>query len=140
MVLFFCREDGENYMVRVHRESDGRWGYYNSSYFFEALDAMRDGNPASEWRLDPGADPPTGAAPRLRVLVTESHCASGRTAEGRIEPPDVFYVRDEVRLVAYVTRLRGTQTCPGNPPTPAVFVLPEPIGDRRLVDGGQYRI
>ena len=138
--LFFCEEDGDNYIVRVRRDRRGRWSYYNSSYYFEALHAMRDGNRASSWCIDPQAEPSGPAHARLRVLVTEMHCASGRNAEGRIESPDIFYGEDEVRIVAYVTALSGAQTCPGNPPTPAVFILPEPVGDRRLVDAGEYRL
>ena len=42
--------------------------------------------------------------------------------------------------MAYVTPLPGSQKCPGNPQTPAVFVLPEPIGERRAVDAGEYRL
>jgi hypothetical protein len=61
-------------------------------------------------------------------------------AEGRVEQPDVFYREDEIRIVAYVTALPGMQTCPGNPSTPAVFVLPEPIGARRIVDAGEFPV
>jgi hypothetical protein len=131
-------EPPERHLVRVVREPDGTWRWATSSHYVESFDAIRDGNPASDWRLDPAADPPGPSDTELRVLVTECHCASGRTAEGRIEPPDVYYTADEVRIVAYVTRLRGTQRCPGNPPTPAIFVLPEPIGERRLVDAGTF--
>jgi hypothetical protein len=139
-VLFACEEDGEHYLVRVERTPGGNWEWAESAYFFESFQAIRDGNPASEWCVDPAADPPSPADTELQVYVTETHCASGRSAEGRIERPDIFYSGPEVRIVAYVTRLRGTQTCPGNPPTPAVFVLPESIGDRRLVDAGTYEL
>jgi hypothetical protein len=138
--LFYSEDRGERFLVRVKRDRRGRWEYYNSAYFFESLRAIRDGNEASDWQLDPSAPSPAAADSKLRVLVTEIHCASGRSAEGRIEPADVFYSDDEVRIVAYVTALPGPQNCPGNPQTPAVFVLPEPIGERRLVDAGQYRL
>jgi hypothetical protein len=139
-VLFACEEDGEHYLVRVERRRGGTWEYAESRYYFESFQAIRDGNPASSWCLDPAADPPGPTDIELRVLVTEVHCASGRDAVGRIERPDVLYSAEEVRIVAYVTPLPGTQKCPGNPPTPAVFVLPEPLGDRRLVDAGEYRL
>jgi hypothetical protein len=147
-VLYMCDEsfedeDGEgieHHLVSVKRARDGSWEWSTSSHYFESFDVIRDGNPASEWRLDPSADPPGPDDTELQVLVTECHCASGQSAEGRIEQPDVFYGDDEIRIVAYVTALGGSQRCPGNPPTPAVFVLPEPIGGRRLVDAGRFEI
>jgi hypothetical protein len=147
-VLYACEEEFEEvdeveverHLVRVKRARDGTWKRSVSSHYFESFDAFREGNYASSWRLDPLADPLAPADTELRVLVTERHCASGRSAEGRIEPPDVFYGADEVRIVAYVTALPGSQRCPGNPPTPAVFVLPDPVGERRLVDAGQFPV
>jgi hypothetical protein len=145
-VLYACEEEFEDedeverHLVRVKRGRDGAWVWSESAHYFESFDAFREGNSASSWRLDPSADPPAPADTELRVLVTECHCASGRSAEGRVEPPDVFYGADEVRIVAYVTALPGTQRCPGNPPTPAVFVLPDPVGERRLVDAGQFPV
>jgi hypothetical protein len=139
-VLFGCEEDGEHYLVRVQQARNGSWERGTSSYFFESHQATRDGNPASRWRLDAASHPTPPNGTELHVLVTECHCASGRSAEGRIESPDVFYTDDEVRIVAYVTELRGPQRCPGNPATPAIFVLPEPVAERRLVDAGEYRL
>ena len=143
-VLYACEEafedEVERHLVRVERGRNGTWEWSESAHAFESFDAFREGNYASSWRLDPSADPPAPADTELRVLVTERHCASGRTAEGRIEPPDAFYGDDEIRVVAYVTALPGIHTCPGNPPTPAVFVLPDPVGERRLVDAGQFRV
>lgn len=143
-VLYECEEeleDGEEperHLVLIVRKRDGAWKWKNSSHYFESFDAIRNGNPASEWRLDPAAATPGPDDTELCVLVTECHCASGRSAEGRIEPPDVFYADAKIRIVAYVTALPGSQRCPGNPSTPAIFVLPEPIGERELVDAGRY--
>jgi hypothetical protein len=131
-------DEVERHLVRVERGRSGTWAWAESAHFFESFDAIRDGNPASAWRLDPAAGPPGPEETELHVLVTERHCASGRNAEGRVERPDVFYREDEIRIVAYVTALPGMQTCPGNPSTPAVFVLPEPIGARRIVDAGEF--
>jgi hypothetical protein len=137
--VLFQRGDAEyQELVEVERTSSGEWEWVGSAYKEGPFHAVRDRNEASAWRLDPAADPPAASSTSLDVLVTEIHCASGRSAEGRIEAPDVYLSDSQVRLVAYVTRLRGSQKCPGNPETPAVFVLPEPLGERELVDAGNY--
>jgi hypothetical protein len=137
-VLFACGELDEYHLVRVTRDSSGRWEWEESSHYVSEFQAIRGNNPASSWRLDPAADPPTAASTELRVLVTEIHCASALSAVGRVERPDAFYGETDVRIVAYVTALRGSQTCPGNPETPAMIVLPKAIGERHLIDGGTY--
>jgi hypothetical protein len=71
----------------------------------------------------------------LDVLVLEQECAGGETAEGRIRAPDIR-ADDALVVVAFVVEVRTDPlTCPDNPPTPAVLELPEPLGDRALLDG-----
>jgi hypothetical protein len=136
--LFAWGELDECDLVLVERDSSGRWEWARSAHGVSAFQAIRANNPASSWRLDPAADSPTPASTELRTLVTEIHCASGQSAVRRVEPPDAFYGEADIRIVAYVTRLPGVQRCPGNPETPAVIVLPKPIGDRLLIDAGTY--
>ena len=50
--------------------------------------------------------------------------------------PLVHYGRRAITVMYYGRPLRGAQTCPGHPPTPAFLVLDEPLGGRRLRDGG----
>lgn len=41
-------------------------------------------------------------------------------------------------IVTFAIRHRpGGQDCPGHGPTPFVFQLPEPLGNRTLYDGGE---
>jgi hypothetical protein len=80
------------------------------------------------------ASMPSPDARTLEVLVHERACASGQTAEGRVEVVRLDETADEVRLVIGVHGLDGAQTCPGNPPTPFTVVLSEPLGDREVVD------
>jgi hypothetical protein len=80
------------------------------------------------------ASMPSPDADRLEVLVHERACASGQTAEGRVELVTLDETADEVRLVIGVRGLDGEQTCPSNPPTPFTVELSEPLGDREVVD------
>lgn len=69
------------------------------------------------------------------VLVEETACASGRTAEGRIDPPTIEW-SDRVAIVTIAVRpAPGNQTCPSNPTTPFTVELPGPLGWRTLLDG-----
>lgn len=69
---------------------------------------------------------------RVPILVNEMECASGRSAEGRIEVA-VDYRPDEVEFDVGVRPLGGDQTCPSNPNTPHTVDLNEPLGDRSIV-------
>lgn len=91
--------------------------------------------PASWW-LDPKALAPTPNATSIAALVLEESCASGTTAEGRVELPAIEVTETSVIVTFSVRQQPGGQDCQGNPPTPFVFELPEPLGNRTLYDGG----
>ena len=96
---------------------------------------VRDGETASSWRLRPG----TLVTPErrvFRILVTETACASGQSAAGRVEEPLVFREQARVQVAMFVRPLYGPATCPSNPPTPYTLRLDRPLGDRTLADGG----
>lgn len=85
------------------------------------------------WRLD---GPLNRSATQLALSVMELSCASGLTADGRIEPAQVIY-GDEQVVIAIHVRTRGADNgCPSNPETPFTVQLQEPVGRRALVDGG----
>lgn len=92
----------------------------------------------AQWAIDPAARL-TPEATEIPLLVGEVSCASGRSAEGRIDV-DVEYGEDVVVITARVRPLPGGQECPGNPPTPFVVSLDEPLGDRELVNGAEDEI
>lgn len=88
------------------------------------------------WALDPAAD--IGAeTTEFTAWVTERACASGRSSADRIGGPDIQTSDDTVTVTFGVVPLGGNQACPGNPPTAVMVRLPEPLGDRRLIDGGR---
>jgi hypothetical protein len=80
------------------------------------------------------ATEPRPDATVLELLVLERACASGRTAEGRVELVELEETADEIRLRVGVRPQPGEQECPGHPPTPFTVELAEPLGDRRILD------
>jgi hypothetical protein len=63
--------------------------------------------------------------------VNESECASGRSADGRIEG-DVTYEAEAVHLEVAVRRLSGGQDFQSNPDTEYVVQLDEQLGNRTV--------
>jgi hypothetical protein len=72
----------------------------------------------------------------FRILVTETACASGQSAAGRVEEPLLIREQARVQVAMFVRPLDGPATCPSNPPTPYTLRLDRPLGDRTLADGG----
>ncbi len=68
----------------------------------------------------------------------ERECASGQPATGRIANPIVDYDESAITITVPVRPVTGGANCPGNPWTPFVLELDEPIGDRVLLDGGPW--
>jgi hypothetical protein len=104
------------------------------------LRAVRDGIRASSWRLDPSFEP-GGDQQELRILVTERTMASGTPAAGRLLPPDLHLGEHRVVLRVYVRPIEGyvgRAGKPGKHETPVIVWLPEPLGDRQLLDGALY--
>lgn len=69
------------------------------------------------------------------VLVTELACNSGEDARGRVQEPAVIRSADSVTVIFTVVARPGGHECPSNPATPFRLALPEPLGDRVLLDG-----
>ncbi len=87
------------------------------------------------WWVDPTTTP-LATATTIRALVREAACAGGKTPENRVEPPQID-VTNAAITIAFEVRLRpGVQDCQGNPPFPVTIKLPEPLGNRPLLDGG----
>ncbi len=91
----------------------------------------------ARWLPDPKHPLPAVATRAFTALVKESACASGQTSVGRVIGP-VISVDAEQVLVAFAVRQLpdGFQTCQGNPSTPVLVDLGQPLGDRALIDAG----
>jgi hypothetical protein len=98
--------------------------------------ALPGGYGPASWALDPAYPAPTSSSTELHVLVWELACSGGRPATGRMSVPVVHVSATTVTITLGVRPLRGFQDCPLGPGTPAIIRLPEPLGDRQLLDGG----
>jgi hypothetical protein len=89
------------------------------------------------WNIVPGQeiDSTTQA---FMIDVTESACASGKSSADRLRTPIIVYEPDRVVVTFAVDPLPDgdAQDCQGNPPTRVRVELAEPLGDRKLFDGG----
>jgi hypothetical protein len=95
---------------------------------------------SSVWRVDEES-PPTPGSSTFPIEVLERNCASGRPAEGRIADPIVEYGEDAITITVPVHPVDASVVkClwHGNPWTPFVLELDEPVGGRLLLDGGPW--
>ena len=100
--------------------------------------ALPDGVSRADWRLDPGFPRPDASDRQIHVLLTERACASGEPPKGRVEPPIVVPTERAIVVSIRVRSRPGAQFCPGNPEFALAVDLPEPLGQRLLLDGGVY--
>jgi hypothetical protein len=89
-----------------------------------------------EWRLDPETAEPTAESTRVSVILQERECVSGQEIGDRLVGPQIVMTGTKV-FVAFTAK--GPEgdffDCQGNPQVPFVVELPEPIGDRELMEG-----
>ena len=123
---------GSSYGLMTFERRRGRWTWSQSGGCGPR--AWRDGLEADAWKVE---TQPAPDARQVSVLVSENHCASGRDATGRILPPWVHYGEKAITVTFHVRPVEGGALCPGNPDTPFVLELDEPVGGRTLVDGGR---
>ena len=120
------------------RMEDGSWNWAGAHsggpcpLFYATPEGL---NPV-DWRFDPAVPAPEPTSTSLRVLATERSCVDGREIGDRLLGPQVVMTADEVR-VAFAAKPPPGQdfTCPGNPEIPLTVELPEPLGDRIVVEG-----
>lgn len=84
--------------------------------------------------LDPAALPDP-ADTRIRLLVTEAGCTSGREMGDALRGPQVIETDDAVLVAFAVVPYVGMADCPGNPDVHATVELSRPLGDRALLHG-----
>jgi len=99
---------------------------------------LAEGLGAAEWAFDPAKPKPGPATQVFDALVTELSCNSGQPADGRVVGPQIVSSA-ETFLVIFAVRPRpGGQDCQANPSTRVRVDLGEPLGDRKLLDGGRF--
>jgi hypothetical protein len=88
-----------------------------------------------DWRLDPEAQLDTNAT-TVTVLVTERTCVGGQEVGDRLLDPQVVLTEDALRIAFAAQPPNGDLfTCQGNPETRVTVDLPEPLGDREIIEG-----
>jgi hypothetical protein len=128
--------DPPSTFVTMSLEGD-RWrlGTMSASEPCEPHRAVPDGLEEVRWWLDPTHVAPGPDDTELHVLVSGTACSGGEPVNERLIGPQVEVTDDEVLVAFAATPLpNGAYTCPGNPPTPVVVTLDEPVGDRTVVD------
>lgn len=120
--------------VRFERR-DGAWKWANSSATCDLRVVPPPGLASGQWVP---AAPVRPGDTAFVANVYERSCAGGRSPEGRVQPPEVEYTATAVVVTFFVRPPGGAQTCPGAPPAPYEVALREPLGDRKLLDGGTY--
>lgn len=95
-----------------------------------------DGLSLATWVLDPDLPAPDASTTQVTALVTERACTGATPMAGRLQPPRITSSDTAVIVVFAAVPLKGDMfTCPGNPSTRVNFELPDPLGDRQLLDG-----
>ena len=74
----------------------------------------------------------TRTSTRLELEVTRAECSGGKT--GTILQPEVSLGPSDIVIRAAAEPLSGPQICPGNDSVTVTVTLPEPVGDRQLID------
>jgi LmbE family N-acetylglucosaminyl deacetylase len=92
---------------------------------------------ASSWRVDPNFEP-VATDTELRILVTEQRRSGGKRAEGRLLEPELYIGEQELILTMFVSPLPVVAIQGANPETPVRIQLPEPVGERAVLDGALY--
>jgi hypothetical protein len=92
--------------------------------------------PLATWTFDQNEEIGP-ATTEFTAWVTERDCASGQPSADRIHGPDIQTSDSAVVVTFRVRPLGGFQQCPSNPASPIIVRLPQPLGDRPLLDGGR---
>lgn len=89
-----------------------------------------------DWRLDPTGQALTSESTEVSVILNERPCVSGSEIGDRLLDPQIVMTEAQVFMAFAAEPPPGDAfDCPGNPDTPHVVELPEPLGDRELMEG-----
>jgi hypothetical protein len=118
---------------------DGAWMWSGSSMQGDPCDlqfTVGEGLNTVQWRLDPAAPPPGPDDRHVAVILNESECVSGQPIGERLVGPQVVMTDTNIHIAFAANPPPGDAfDCQGNPDTPFTVELPQPIGDRVIVEG-----
>ena len=92
--------------------------------------------PDSSW-AEVSADAVAPDATEVAVTVMERQCTGARDPLPHLDGP-AFVVDDAAITVYWTSNPPEAAECPGNPSVPTTLTLPEPLGDRVLLDGSRW--
>ncbi len=110
--------------------------------------SWRASNGGNCWQLAPvlpldsswaevSADAVAPDATEVAVTVMERRCTGARDPLPHLDEP-AFVVDDEAITVYWTSNPPDAAECPSNPSVPTTLTLPEPLGDRVLLDGSRW--
>ncbi len=122
-------------MVSV-RQDRGSWKVTDGGWC-DARRVLGPGINPTAWELLPGETTDPGTTGFV-ALVTELGCTSGKPVAGRIAGPEIRSMTDTVTVTFGVRAIdgRSPSTCQDTLPSRVEVTLPEPLGPRKLLDGG----
>jgi hypothetical protein len=134
MVKYLARGgDGPGLGIVTVVRRDGQWTFDRSGRC-ELLPEIREGLDLAMFRVAPGQQL-TPEITDVEVLVQELACNSGQDARARVRVDRILPGDSSVIVVIATVPRGGAQDCQNNPETPFLLELPEPLGDRVLLDG-----
>lgn len=136
ILLVHDSEKGLSFM-EVERDSDAwRWSGSQTGGPCPLQFQIPQSLNAVDWTLDPNGRPPSADSVEIDVLMTERECVSGQAIGDRLLEPEVVMTEDTVRIALAAEPPPGDAfDCQGNPETPYTVALPQPLGDREVVEG-----
>ena len=128
----------EQYVALDVSEKDGTWAVRSATECRPS--AVVDGVVGeATWTWDPAVAAPDPATTTFTALVHEYACASGQPVGERLHGPEIVLLPDRVLVgVRRRAALRRAGLRGRGFPTPVTVTLPEPLGDRALVDTGGH--
>lgn len=120
--------------VTVAPEGDA-WRVTSSTQCLPIL--VLPGLQPARWWLDPAHPPPGPDATVLHVILKESACTGGQPPFGRLAPI-VTMTQGEALIVIGVRPLANAGCGVDEPAVPWQVTLPEPLGNRRVLDGSVW--
>lgn len=120
------------------RRVRGHWKMASYSSQCE-LRSRRHGSSAQPWFLAANQPPLTAETQRIRVDVGPGYCDGKSASEA--ETPVFHEVAGKLLMTIWLhpPHMTGLRVCEPPPREPPLIVdLPEPLGDRELLDGGAY--
>lgn len=127
--------DGLSFMTIEKTGDSWNWAGAQSGGSCPLVIQMPQGLNTVEWRVDPD-EKLSPDSTSIRLTINERECVSGQEIGDRLIGPEVVYTDSQI-LVSFAAEPPPGDAfnCQGNPETPYVLDLVEPLGDRELVDG-----